>query len=1230
MPFKSNRPNAFEVSFPDEAAAIRQEEQARLTAKFAPTLQTLKKPANANPRKRKGDERRPLVSVQGVPRPIQEAPPPKRRKRDLGPIELPVYYEPPAGIQTFEETRRLVLPGEDPDETGNELKIIRYLTNFAFYDDNNDNALVPLSLMEENDGVVRNFRASGFVRPYFLNDEDEGQEDGMDDDAYLHLGSIMTFSFDYTKNDDPVYLETEYAWYRLERPSPKYQPFFERFLVPRRIAQLVVSLAVARNRRPPATHQEFIRLLEDKTDTFGGKFTRDDLTASRSQIEEALDEHERGEELRRLAFISAILPNTDVSAARRKHKTKRRRLDHRPPEIQQLAGLDLDTTVLKPENQTPTHVTPAIATLAEGLFREDLQVLGAPPLPVDEEKKRQEQQENRNTLEIFIGRANRPNKKTDWRRDQRLSSSSRYLKSVLVDGVTIRIDDDVVVLPEDNRECFPKTIADVELGNGIAQYFWFARVLFIDFESEMAHVLWYDHGSNSILEELAHPQELFVLDHCTSIPLVSICGTVKVHHSPEGAVPSSDFYCRFKYDKATAAFVDPDHEASATASTLQPPNNCPNCLLRDQHDQEKSVVKIADGIASGGSHYHIDDFVLYATSSGPAAIGQIVDIKAPDRNTASAQPSVSVRPVGRISDLDVLPLSEIKDERHVFLTDSEKMVTVDVMDLIRVCFVFPYPSITEGDAWLAMSADHFYAKYTFPYLKVTSWDAKMDIDPVDVPICKFCTALELKRFDDIKEIHEQVKLPTLDVFGGVGAFALGMAEGCGNMKVTHAIEISPSAAKTYKCNSPSTTVYNQCANTMLRYMVKHHHRPGQMDPPLQIYDETPVPLPPSPGQIKVIVAGFPCQSHSALNMYKHEHDRKSNLILTTLSTMDFLRPEYGFFENVPGFINYRPDATQFGRYKLQGGMEQGGLKFVLRALIDMKYQVRFGVIDAAHYGTPQRRKRFFICAAQQKQKLSSLPQPTHDFPNTEKLAIKLSIGGSITPIRTTNGTAPHRCVTVEDAISDLPRYDYKHPNPGKRVDRRGIKSLLCKSTDAHCGYEGRIPYYHAPKTRYQKEARRNATANIQHFTRPLKEKIVERIVNIPLKANADYHSLPGDLHEYQTVNPRSANARAGFRSGMYGRLDAGGIFPTTVTNVYVTAKQSRVLNPWCHRMVTVRELARSQGFRDDFVFESLYNNVVTIHRQIGNAVPWPVAAALGRELQAAVLEDPTYKVINIP
>ena len=100
------------------------------------------------------------------------------------------------------------------------------------------------------------------------------------------------------------------------------------------------------------------------------------------------------------------------------------------------------------------------------------------------------------------------------------------------------------------------------------------------------------------------------------------------------------------------------------------------------------------------------------------------------------------------------------------------------------------------------------------------------------------------------------------------------------------------------------------------------------------------------------------------------------------------------------------------------------------------------------------------------------------------------------------------------------------------------------------------------------------------------------------------------------------------------------------------------------RIVTVRELARSQGFSDDFVFYSLNGDVNTVSprfsprrtaprslvhsfthsltqprtppslqmlRQIGNAVPLPVGAALGRELKAAMLkkwqqdrEDVTY------
>ncbi|KIY53107.1 hypothetical protein FISHEDRAFT_33873 [Fistulina hepatica ATCC 64428] len=69
-----------------------------------------------------------------------------------------------------------------------------------------------------------------------------------------------------------------------------------------------------------------------------------------------------------------------------------------------------------------------------------------------------------------------------------------------------------------------------------------------------------------------------------------------------------------------------------------------------------------------------------------------------------------------------------------------------------------------------------------------------------------------------------------------------------------------------------------------------------------------------------------------------------------------------------------------------------------------------------------------------------------------------------------------------------------------------------------------------------------------------------------------------------------------------------------------TAKQSEVLHPWCRRTVTVRELARIQGFPDNFIFEAMDKDVTTMIRQIGNAVPWPVGKAIGREFRHALIQ----------
>ena len=67
-------------------------------------------------------------------------------------------------------------------------------------------------------------------------------------------------------------------------------------------------------------------------------------------------------------------------------------------------------------------------------------------------------------------------------------------------------------------------------------------------------------------------------------------------------------------------------------------------------------------------------------------------------------------------------------------------------------------------------------------------------------------------------------------------------------------------------------------------------------------------------------------------------------------------------------------------------------------------------------------------------------------------------------------------------------------------------------------------------------------------------------------------------------------------AGLYGRLAWNGFFSTTVTNPEPMGKQGRVLHPTQHRVVSVRECARSQGtlFRIEVFLISLaesFNNV---------------------------------------
>jgi DNA (cytosine-5)-methyltransferase 1 len=105
--------------------------------------------------------------------------------------------------------------------------------------------------------------------------------------------------------------------------------------------------------------------------------------------------------------------------------------------------------------------------------------------------------------------------------------------------------------------------------------------------------------------------------------------------------------------------------------------------------------------------------------------------------------------------------------------------------------------------------------------------------------------------------------------------------------------------------------------------------------------------PVEPGAIDLLVGGTPCQSFSVAGMRKGLEDPRGNLALVFLGLTDRLKPRWVVWENVPGVLSSN------------GGRDFGSF---LGALVQLGYGFAYRVLDAQHFGVPQRRRRVFVVA----------------------------------------------------------------------------------------------------------------------------------------------------------------------------------------------------------------------------------------------------------------------------
>ncbi|MDB4645073.1 DNA cytosine methyltransferase [Rubripirellula sp.] len=329
---------------------------------------------------------------------------------------------------------------------------------------------------------------------------------------------------------------------------------------------------------------------------------------------------------------------------------------------------------------------------------------------------------------------------------------------------------------------------------------------------------------------------------------------------------------------------------------------------------------------------------------------------------------------------------------------------------------------------------------------------------------------------------------------------------------------------------------------------------------------------PTRGELDLLTGGPPCQGFSGYNRHRSPDDPRNSLVEVFLDFVDLLEPRYVLMENVPGMLS------------LDGGAV---VAQVMSAFEQLEYTAHLGILQAGYYGLPQNRWRVFIWASRKAGELPEFPEPTHLFTRTTIFGATKFRENVIKP--PTSGSSlfwkPETMVTVADAIRDLPPIEN-----GQALESRGYASKALSD--------------------FQKRMRKESNGVFDHCTKKLGDLMMQRCRAVPKKPGAGWLDLPEEL------KPENLKRHGDRRyDNRFGRLHWEGTFNTILSDAH--PYWGRVFHPAQDRVISVREAARAQGFPDNVRF---CGSKTRKYRQVGNAVPPPLAFELGKSLMSVLCQ----------
>lgn len=306
--------------------------------------------------------------------------------------------------------------------------------------------------------------------------------------------------------------------------------------------------------------------------------------------------------------------------------------------------------------------------------------------------------------------------------------------------------------------------------------------------------------------------------------------------------------------------------------------------------------------------------------------------------------------------------------------------------------------------------------------------------------------------------------------------------------------------------------------------------------------------------IDCVFGGPPCQGFSLIGQRSLE-DPRNSLVLEFVRLVSELNARTFVFENVKG---------------LTVGTQRAFLRELVRAFDEAGYDVRspWQVLNAGNFGVPQSRERLILFGARRGESLPDYPALITSIPGSKRSVIGVERGP-----------------TCEEALGDLP-------------DAERFGALL--ATD-----EQRVFRFGEP-SRYAAEMRCR-TNEAWHFGY-VREWRPEVMTSSARTVHTDISRRRFAETQQGTVEPISRFFRLP-PNGVSNTLRAG---TDGTRGAFTSPRPIHYKYPRC---ITVREMARLHGFPDWF---RLHSTKWHGARQIGNAVPPPLARAVAAQVMVAL------------